>query len=114
TRIVPALGQLSGSIGLLWNGYPFVQGLHDLRSSIAAAQAAGPEPVEKEEWDGRWAELCLARGGYSYPATEARALRDVTLALRRGGAYGVAGPSGAGKSTRVDLLLRLLDPTEGT
>src|SRR4029079_17409379 len=56
----------------------------------------------------------LARVGYSCPATEARALRDVTLALRRGGAYGVAGPSGAGKSTLVDLLLRLLDPTEGT
>ena len=44
SRIVPALSQLSSSVGQLWNVYPVVQGLHDLRASfagVAVARAGG-------------------------------------------------------------------------
>ena len=116
SRIVPALSQLSNSVGLLWNVYPFVQGLHDLRASVAEAAAAQPSPAITvgEVWDGRWAELTFARVGFTYPGASGHVLRDVNAVIAARGAYGVAGPSGAGKSTLVDLLLRLLDPTEGT
>jgi ATP-binding cassette, subfamily B, bacterial PglK len=115
SRIVPALTQLSSSVGLLWNVFPFVQGLHDLRASIVQAAAARPSPATTigEVWDGRWAELTLARVSFTYPGASGHVLRDVSAVIRARGAYGVAGPSGAGKSTLVDLLLRLLDPTEG-
>jgi subfamily B ATP-binding cassette protein MsbA len=41
------------------------------------------------------------------------ALRDVTLAVRRGEVVALVGPSGAGKSTLVDLLPRFVEPTRG-
>ncbi len=41
-------------------------------------------------------------------------LRDVDLVIRRGEFIGVCGPTGGGKSTLVDLLVGLLQPSEGT
>lgn len=40
-------------------------------------------------------------------------LKNVNLTIRRGESIGIAGPSGSGKSTLMDLLLGLLEPTEG-
>jgi ABC-type glutathione transport system ATPase component len=40
-------------------------------------------------------------------------LRDVSFSIAQGEALGVAGASGAGKSTLLNLVLGLLEPTEG-
>jgi ATP-binding cassette, subfamily B, bacterial PglK len=114
SRIVPSVSQLASSTSSLWNTGPHVDTLHELRASVAAETARRPRlHAEAAPWDGAWQELALARVGYTYPKASAPALRDVSLVFRAGEAYGLAGPSGAGKSTFVDLLLRLLDPTEG-
>ena len=41
-------------------------------------------------------------------------LEDVDLVIRRGEFIGICGPTGGGKSTLVDLLVGLLQPTEGS
>jgi ABC-2 type transport system ATP-binding protein len=41
------------------------------------------------------------------------AVRDVSLAVRRGEIFGVLGPNGAGKSTTIRMLCGILDPTAG-
>lgn len=41
-------------------------------------------------------------------------LRGVSLEVRPGEAWGVVGESGAGKTTLINLVLGLLEPTEGT
>ena len=41
-------------------------------------------------------------------------LRDVDLTIRRGEFIGICGPTGGGKSTLVDLIVGLLQPTDGT
>jgi ABC-type multidrug transport system fused ATPase/permease subunit len=40
-------------------------------------------------------------------------LRDADLTIRRGERVGIVGETGSGKSTLVDLLMGLLEPTEG-
>lgn len=40
-------------------------------------------------------------------------LKDVNLTIARGSHVGVVGPTGSGKSTLIDILLGLLEPTEG-
>src|SRR4051794_29906014 len=41
------------------------------------------------------------------------AVRDLTLKVGRGEAFGFLGPNGAGKSTSVKMLLGLVRPTSG-
>src|ERR1700723_367554 len=41
------------------------------------------------------------------------AVRDLTLQVARGEAFGFLGPNGAGKSTSIKMLLGLVKPTSG-
>lgn len=45
---------------------------------------------------------------------EAVVVKDVSLAIPRGGITSIIGPNGAGKSTLLSLMSRLLDATSGT
>ncbi|HZY66117.1 MAG TPA: ABC transporter ATP-binding protein [Rubrobacteraceae bacterium] len=56
----------------------------------------------------------LAGVGYTYPGSDRPALSDLTLRLPAGTRTALVGRSGAGKSTLVNLLLRFLDPNEGS
>ena len=55
----------------------------------------------------------FARVGFAYPVG-GKVLHDVDFTIRKGERIGIAGTTGSGKSTLMDLLLGLLDPTDGT
>ena len=57
--------------------------------------------------------LVLDAVQFRYPATDAPAVRGVTIEVLRGSTVGFIGKTGAGKSTLVDVLLGLLEPTAG-
>jgi ABC-2 type transport system ATP-binding protein len=42
------------------------------------------------------------------------AVRDLSLAIPRGGVFGLLGPNGSGKTTTMGMLLGLIRPTSGT
>ncbi len=58
-------------------------------------------------------DLLLRREGPA-PSTDFWALRDVSLAFRKGERIGVLGHNGAGKSTLLRLLARIYPPSSGT
>ena len=59
------------------------------------------------------AELVVETQGLGRTFGKLVAVRDVSLAVRRGEIFGILGPNGAGKSTTIRMLCGLLDPTSG-
>jgi ATP-binding cassette, subfamily B, bacterial PglK len=111
TKVVPAVSTLSAAVNSLVNAVPHVAAIEDTLVSIAAATVRNEDEARAPV--GEWHTIRFDRVGYSYPGASDRALVDVTMELKRPGSYGIVGRSAAGKSTLVDLLVRLLDPTEG-
>ncbi len=110
TKVVPAVSALSSAVGSLLNALPHVRGIRETLASIereAGHARRGGQAV------GEWQRVRFEGVGYRYRGSAEWALRDVTLELGRAGAYGIVGRSAAGKSTLVDILVGLLDPTEG-
>lgn len=77
-----------------------------------------PAPPEAESGEnsrpGGAVEVGFSGVGYTYPGAESPALSALTLTLPAGTRTALVGRSGAGKSTLVNLLLRFLEPDEGT
>ena len=79
-------------------------------------EATGETPYGPEDAataDGG-AALGLQGVGYTFAGVERPAVRDVTFDVPAGGTVAVVGPTGSGKSTLAGLLVRLVDPVDGT
>jgi thiol reductant ABC exporter CydD subunit len=72
-------------------------------ATLRAPAAPGPGPVE----------IRVEGVGYTPPARDAPALREVSLRLPRGRTLALVGPSGAGKTTVAALLLGFASPERG-
>lgn len=121
---VPILGAMAlGAMRLL----PFLQQLYMSWSALAGNRdtaadvlamlrlpvpdlAAGDEQAPRLPF----AEAIRFDGvSFSYPNAKAPALSDIDLTIRRGSRIAIVGRSGSGKSTFGDLLMGLIEPTQG-
>lgn len=57
--------------------------------------------------------ISIEQLSYSYPAQRGRALETISLEIPRGSRLALIGRTGSGKSTLADLLMGLIEPTEG-
>ena len=113
TKVVPAVSALSSSVGSLLNAMPHVRGIRETLASIEREVTRARRPAAGGAFVGDWQRIHLEGVGYRYPESSEWALSGVTLELGRTGAYGIVGRSAAGKSTLVDVLVGLLEPSEG-
>ena len=75
---------------------------------VARAEVLSDTPLTEEP-----RVLSLESVTFSYPGASRPALRELTLEIPMGGSVGIVGASGAGKSTLIDILLGLLEPSDG-
>ncbi|WP_245261575.1 ABC transporter ATP-binding protein [Ancylobacter sp. FA202] len=86
------------------------QSLIDLLRLLARPVSSEPERQEAITFDHA---LELDRVGYRYGENGRPVLTDICLRIPRGARIGIAGQTGSGKSTLMDLIIGLLEPTEG-
>lgn len=61
----------------------------------------------------RWHEIILKRVSFSYENNSTPILCNLNLKIKPGVVIGIVGKSGSGKTTLLNLLLGLLEPTDG-
>jgi ATP-binding cassette, subfamily B, bacterial PglK len=106
-RLMPSFNRVTEAIGCILYSLPVIDNLHsELQLPHEETHLEGPRlPLAHE--------LVLQHVSFQYPESDAQAVNDVSLAIRRGTSVGFIGGSGAGKSTLIDLILGLLTPTAG-
>lgn len=114
-RLLPAAQHIYGALSSLRYGLPAIDAVsEDLRRGPPAAPAPSSGPAPPAPLPLALAGRVRLEGvGFQYPGGKGWALRDVDLDVEPGASVGLVGATGAGKTTLVDLVLGLLEPTEG-
>ena len=105
-RLLPSVNRLALAIQNFHFG---ATGLAALQSDLQLSSALPPASKKI----GFQRSIALEGVVFRFAAAPAPALDGVTIRIPHGTAVGIIGGSGAGKSTAVDVLLGLLEPTEG-
>jgi len=108
-RLIPSFNRILMAMNNLRTGIYAVNTVHaDLtatRNKAPASAEAPPLPFNDT--------IVFENVSYAYPDTETSAASGINLQIRKGEAIGLVGASGAGKTTIADLLLGLLNPSQG-
>lgn len=111
-RIAPSVVRVQSVISGMLANVPYTRRLLDeIADSERAAESARPETVVPIPDRAR--RIRFDHVTFRYNDDAEPAVRDLTLEIDLGSTVAFVGESGSGKSTVVDLLLGLLDPTEG-
>jgi ABC-type bacteriocin/lantibiotic exporter with double-glycine peptidase domain len=109
-RILPAMQQAYSSITVIRGRVATTADALDLLEQPLPAHAllppARPIPFEKT--------IVLERLRFRYSSTTPWVLDGVNFAIRKGEMVGLIGITGSGKSTLIDIVMGLLEPTEGS
>ena len=108
-RLLPALQQVFASWASLVGSRASVLDVVELLDQPIPESALGPAPAPLEFSDGIGFEAVRFRYSDDGPWV----LDGVDLTIQKGSRVGFVGSTGSGKSTTLDLLMGLLDPTEG-
>lgn len=111
-RLAPSLVRFQGIVNQVSVSGPHAeQIIAEIRRSESTAPTSSsgeeelPDSPHSLEFDGV---------SFRYEPELPDAVKDVSLSIPFGSAVAIVGSSGAGKSTMIDLLLGLMEPTEGT
>lgn len=108
-RIMPGLNQIVSGLNLMRYGQASIDNVVD---DLRGEEAGLGEAVARRERL-TWSALSLDCITFRYEPGAPAAVEEASLTLRRGEVLGLVGQTGSGKSTLIDLILGLLEPTEG-
>jgi ATP-binding cassette subfamily B protein len=119
-----SVGTVVAVVLLLSSLFEPVQQLSQMYNTLQSATASLAKMFEILDSEPEVADgtVELAEGGvlevetvsFTYPATTAPVLSDVSLVIAPGERIALVGPTGAGKSTLAKLVARLYDPSAGS
>jgi ATP-binding cassette subfamily B protein len=102
--LIQSTSSLSGTILSVGKFFDY---LDEQPPAVTTKSVQSPVDSRSQEW-------VLNNVSYSYPERKEKALENVSFSIRRREKIAIVGLNGAGKTTLMKLMLRLLEPDEGT
>jgi ABC-type multidrug transport system fused ATPase/permease subunit len=109
-RLLPLLQQMYSAYVILRGGEASIEDALDLLEQPYSSTFFKSTPVTVEFHKC----ISLDRVSFRYSPQDPWVLRNVNLEIPKGGCVGIIGSTGSGKSTLIDLVMGLLNPTEGS
>ena len=114
-RLMPALQQIFSSFSSIKVSLPtldilhndYINGVKSHELSINSNIAIPIDPIPFNQ------EIEIVDVTYYYQDSNAAAVKNLNLSIQRNTSVGLVGSTGSGKTTTVDLILGLLNPTDG-
>lgn len=108
-RILPALQSIYTNLSNMKFMHANIESLSQLLADLEEAPQLLPPPPRLPMKN----EVAFDRVTFKYDEENTSGIRNVSLSVPAGSSIGIVGKSGAGKTTLVDILLGLLEPTDG-
>ncbi len=102
---------LYGALQDMYESYPHAMHVLKFEERLTEEREAHHKNVKPFSFEHK---LVFDRVSFRYPGMDRPVLSDLCLEIEKGKTYGLIGPSGVGKSTIADILIRLLEPQEGS
>ncbi len=108
-RLLPLMQQLYGSWSVVAGSKAALANVLELLEQPLPAQAnlPEPEPITLKH------SIRFNNVSFKYNGNGPCVLNEINLTIPKGARVGIIGATGSGKSTAVDLLMGLLEPTQG-
>lgn len=112
-RLLPSVNRIANSLSVIMFNLPAFDAVYDELKTI--------EKLKTEKWSEKsnvtvlpfTDTIALKDVSYRYPTGDSEVLTKVNLSIRKNQAVAFIGPSGAGKTTLADIILGILEPTQG-
>jgi ATP-binding cassette subfamily B protein len=108
-RLLPLMQQLYGNWSVVAGSKAALADVMALLDQPLPAQASQPEPEPLKLRDA----IRFENIGFRYGSNGPMVLEGINLTIHKGARVGFIGSTGSGKSTALDLLMGLLEPTQG-
>ena len=109
-RLMPSLNRIVANISHLQFASAAINNVHDELAEVGQQISA---PSDSDRRLALTRELRFDQVAFRYEPGGTDILSNISFAIARGSSVGIVGPTGAGKSTLLDLMMGLLQPTEG-
>jgi ATP-binding cassette subfamily B protein len=110
-RLLPLSQQIYGNLTGVWANRDTLFDVLELLALPLPLEHLTTVRVERLCFENN---IVLDKVSFCYAPDRAFAVHDCDLVINKGTRLGLVGPTGSGKSTVADLLMGLLEPTEGT
>lgn len=108
-RMLPVLQQCYGAWSNIRGGQASLQDALELMDQplpeYADCSPAQPLPFRRQ--------ICINAVSFRYSPSTPWTLKEINLCIAKGGRLGIVGVTGSGKSTLLDIIMGLLQPTNG-
>lgn len=109
-RALPAMNRISANLATARTGRAGLEIVSAVVDELAAGGVHDERPRSSERFSG---DIVLRDLGFRYPDSDEYVLHGISLDITENRTTAFVGSSGAGKSTLLDIVLGLLQPTEG-